>query len=53
VTLPEWEPREGDDPLDEPLDDEPRDTDPDLVEDFEPEDAFVPEDVDEEPFREV
>jgi hypothetical protein len=52
VTLPE--PLEGDAPLDEPLDDEPRDTDPDRVEDFEPEDIFVPEDdEDEVPFREV
>ena len=49
-TLPEWEPREGDEPLDE----EPRETDPDRVEDFEPEDTFVPDDdEDVEPFREV
>ena len=34
MTLPE--PLEGDAPLDEPFDDEPRDTDPDRVEDFEP-----------------
>jgi hypothetical protein len=53
-TLPEWEPREGDEPLDEPFDEEPREADPDRVEDFEPEDTFVPEDdEDVEPFRDV